>query len=248
MYKQDLLQKLITIQNQHSHPAWKRHCSNLVNELLQRDPKEFMDFQAIKETMFVGNAEYTFKELEELKDKIDLSELVDCDAFSQHFQHPNYPTTGNTIHHRYHLYVLDIPIKNINTIVELGGGYGNMARLVHKSGFSGTYNLIDLPEFELLQKYYLDYQGINACWNPDLTQPMDLFIATWSLSEIPLEDRSPYENLNTKYFLIAFGPNYNGIDNMSYFRKFVEFYPDHTWKLIEHPHLNNQYYLIGKVK
>ena len=251
MNKQDLAHALLKIQRAPCHPEWNRHCQNLATELLQRNPEEFMDFQAVKETMFVGNAEYTFDEFEELLTvgKINANELTDCDVFSSKFQHPKWATTGNTIHHRYHLHTLKTltqkDVTQCKSILELGGGYGNMARLSKRMGFLGAYYIIDLPEFALLQQYYLNYQGALVNWKPDLNQHYDLFIATWSLSEMPLEDRQPYENLDVDYFLIAFGPEYGGIDNLSYFKNFGNVYPDHAWMLLEAPYLDNQYYLCG---
>ena len=249
MYKQDLVQKLFKTQSCSAHPEWHRHCRNLAIELINNDPDNFMDFQAVKETMFVGNAEYTFNEFKELKDNIDVQELTDCDIFSTNFQHPLWPTTGNTIHHRYHLYMFEKIAKKspfkFNSILELGGGYGNMARLCYRCGFNGQYNIVDLPEFALLQKYYLDYHGVKANWEPNLEQEFDLFIATWSLSEIPLEDRIPYENLNCKYFLMAFGPEYAGIDNCKYFSRLCDSYKDHDFYLFKTPYLDNQFYCIG---
>lgn len=250
MYKQDVAHAILEIQSTKSHPEWRRHCKNLSGELLRRNPEEFMDFQAIKETMFVGNAEYTFDEFAELKDNIDLNELDDCDIFSKNFQHPLWQTTGNTIHHRYHLHMFEkftqTKISSLNSIVELGGGYGNMARLCHKLGFMGKYNIIDLPEFQVLQKYYLTHHACNVNWDVDLTQEFDLFIATWSLSEIPMEDRFPYEQLKCRYFLMAFGPEYAGINNNQYFVKLCNNYNNHNFYLFKTPHLENQFYCIGE--
>jgi hypothetical protein len=252
MYKQDVARAILEIQSKKSHPEWQRHCKNLGAELLRRNPEEFMDFQAVRETMFVGNAEYTFDELKELKENIDVNELNDCDVFSQNFQHPEWPTTGNTIHHRYHLHMFEkfagVKIGSLASIVELGGGYGNMARLCRKLGFGGSYSIIDLPEFQVLQKYYLTYQGCRANWNVDLTEPFDLFIATWSLSEIPLEDRFPYEQLKCRYFLMAFGPEYAGINNSKYFVRLCDDYKDHDFYLFKTPYLDNQFYCIGAPK
>jgi hypothetical protein len=253
MYKQDVARAIIELQSKKSHPEWERHCKNLGRELLQRNPEEFMDFQAVRETMFVGNAEYTFDEFNELREniaKVQLaSEINDCDIFSQNFQHPLWSTTGNTIHHRYHLYMFEkwteTKIHSLSSIIELGGGYGNMARLCRRCGFSGDYSIIDLPEFQVLQKYYLTYQGCQANWEVDLTQEFDLFIATWSLSEIPLEDRFPYEQLKCRYFLMAFGPEYAGIDNSRYFSNLANIYTKHNFYLFKTPHLENQFYCIG---
>ena len=252
MNKQDIAQALLKISHTPCHNEWQRHRYNLTRDFLQRDPEDFMDFQAIKETMFVGNAEYTFEQYKEMRDAITLDSIMDRDIFSQNHQHPAYATTGNTIHHRYHLFMLDklcaCKAEDCNSILELGGGYGNMARIIWKMGFTGEYSIVDLPEFIVLQDYYLSHHGILVNWQADLARHYDLFIATWSLSEIPLEDRAPYEKLDVDYFLLAYGPNYAEIKNHDYFQHFVSCYPDHSFVLLEAPHQTDQYYLVGEPK
>jgi hypothetical protein len=249
MDKREAAHRMLTCQRESCHIEWHRHCSNLAKEIISGDLDNFMDFQAVRETMFVGNAEYTFDELAEMKDKIDLEELKDCDKFSKNFQHPEFPTTGNNIHHRYHIYTFEHitqkKVKNFDNILELGGGYGNMARLIHRMGFDGCYSIDDLPEFCTLQEYYLDHHKVKVNWHPNLKDHYDLFIATWSLSEIPIANRGVYQDIDADHFLIAFGPNYGGIDNMAYFRRFSDIYPGHSWMMLEAPYLPNQYYLIG---
>lgn len=231
------------------HIAWKHHCQSLKHDMKNKDIYNFMNFKSIRETMFVGNPEYTINEFNELKEKIDIAELDDCDNFSKNHQHQLYSTTGNTIHHRYHLYIFEqitqIKISNLSSIIELGGGYGNMARIIRKMGFNGNYNIVDLPEFCELQKFYLNQHNLDINHAPDLNKKYDLFIATWSLSEIPLKYRYSYEKLDSDYFLISFGPDYFEIDNMEYFKNFCRKHKQHKWTLQKTKYLDNQYYLIG---
>ena len=54
-----------------------------------------------------------------------------------------------------------------DVIVEFGGGYGSMCRLVRKLGFKGRYVIFDLRPILALQKYYLGLHGVEAGY--DLT-------------------------------------------------------------------------------
>jgi len=249
MNTQQLRQKINELPpHPQGHAFWQNHCKQLRWELLNKDPEDFMFFESIKQTMFVDQAEYTFDEYNEMTSNICMTSLNDNDIFSSQRQHSHPTTTGNTIHHRYHLYqfedLANKRLSNFSSIVELGGGYGNMARLAYKLGFQGRYNIIDLPEFALLQDYYLSHHDITAQHSP--YTECDLFIATWSLSEIPLEQRKPYEHINAKNFLIAFGQTYADINNIAWFSEFANNHSDHNWAVYEHPYLkNNNYYMIG---
>jgi hypothetical protein len=70
-----------------------------------------------------------------------------------------YLTSNNTIHQAYHLssysLLTGFNIINSNKIVEWGGGYGCMARLIRKVNQFCTYIIIDLPELCILQYIYL---------------------------------------------------------------------------------------------
>jgi hypothetical protein len=120
-------------------------------------------------------------------------------------------------------------LKKYNKILEIGGGYGDMCSVVHDMGFEGQYTIFDFPEIHQLQKYYLDKNGVTDVkyvtdWE-DL-EKYDLVIATWSLSEIPLELR---ENImskigNSTNWLVAYQENaFSGtLDNSEWFRKKFE--------------------------
>ena len=151
----------------------------------------------------------------------------------------NPPNNLNLIHQAYSLaryleYYNGIgELKNIQSIVEIGGGYGCMRRLIHELGFRGTYTIFDFPEFIALQKYYLDQNNIPTKFT---TKPeeliADFYIALWSVSEMPLDQRDAVLQ-NAHRYLIAFQKEFEGIDNEAYFIKFMN--RDGGWrKLIEH--------------
>lgn len=126
-------------------------------------------------------------------------------------------------------------ISDLSTIVEFGAGYGAMPLLVHRLGFKGTYYIIDLPEFSLLQQYYLSNTGeaVNVEWVkpgddkpkkksslfsiPDTFQP-DLLIALYSLSEVDYAFRdATLDNIKAKSHLLLFSNRFADYDNVAYF-------------------------------
>ncbi len=83
-------------------------------------------------------------------------------------------------------------LKDMKSIVEIGAGYGDMCSVVHALGFKGEYTIVDIPETQPIQEFYLSKQGINPKWSFEdgVATHSDLVIATWSLSETPVEYRN----------------------------------------------------------
>lgn len=255
MYELELKNEMLRLPSTtNALPIWNNQCFKLRRDILIKNPQDFISFSVIKETMFVGNPEYTFNEYVELinSEKNYKQYLQDKNVFTENYLHPNDNTTGNTIHHLYHLYQFEkISKRNIRdmcSIVELGGGYGNMARLINMMGYDHAYYIVDLPEFCLLQEYYLINTNVN---NVKWTVPqhkIDLFIATWSISEMPIEDRQQYLTVNSNNFLLAFSSTFENIDNMQWFFQYPEIYNHLEWTMFQCPYIPNSYYMIGYTK
>ena len=82
--------------------------------------------------------------------------------------------------------------KRYNRIVEIGGGFGNMARLCFGIITYHNWDIIDIPHMSELQKYYLEneiqdiskFQFVSAYSNANYKEtPIDLVIGTHSVSE-----------------------------------------------------------------
>lgn len=142
---------------------------------------------------------------------------------------PETGASANLIHQLYHLCqwekITGKQISNLSTIVEFGAGYGAMALLVHRLGFKGTYYIQDLPEFQLLQQYYLSNTGevVNVEWiksgdhNQGKIKP-DLLIALYSLSEVDYALRdATLDNLKPKSHLLLYSNRFEEYDNVKYF-------------------------------
>jgi len=158
----------LLVKNQIDHSisecAWVdnvKHLSNLINTC---DPREFLRWDVIRETMFVGNAEYISKELKFLKNLPDWKNSWQNAIKESHVGHPppycRYPqSSGNLIHNAYHLGQFEaktgISLSSARFVFEFGGGYGSLCRLFHNLNFSGKYVIFDLPVFSALQQFYL---------------------------------------------------------------------------------------------
>lgn len=152
---------------------------------------------------------------------------------------PETPYSATLTHQLYHIHQWEKTtgrlISDLSTIVEFGAGFGAMPLLVHRLGFKGTYYIIDLPEFQLLQQYYLSNTGesVNVKWVkpgddkprkksslfsiPDTFRP-DLLIALYSLSEVDYAFRDvTLDNIKAKSHLILFSNRFADYDNVAYF-------------------------------
>lgn len=151
-----------------------------------------------------------------------------------------------SIQHAYYLNLLcrrRIPIDG--HILDLGGGYGNFARIVKRLGHKGRYQIMDLPALHRLQRTYLDQtvpgHGVEFI-GPEDVGPADLVIGTFSLSEMPMDLRDELEPRYSQSRAMFFTAtrDFEGVDNVDYFDKLsrrlnAEFFKDahrNAWFLI----------------
>ncbi len=115
---------------------------------------------------------------------------------------PEYPAaSANSILHAHHLARWEdaarARVEELSLVVEFGGGFGGMCRTLHALGFRGRYVIYDLPVMSALQRYYVQAAGLPhqniACVSTldELAAQLGSngraqFLATWSLSEVPL--------------------------------------------------------------
>lgn len=195
-------------------PFWNRINTNLERILLPAPEIDFLNTREIKDTMLVNGSHEWLESQLSFFDKLGLgiSEQLKESEIGKPARLPKpYDfTSHNKIHHLYHIYFyLDQTQKNIDdihTVVEWGGGYGNLAYIWWglKSGKT-TYTIIDTGLFCSIQWLYLSSvlgeKYVNLLTKPgDQIQvnkinivPLallkntkidgDLFISTWGLSE-----------------------------------------------------------------
>ena len=124
-----------------------------------------------------------------------------------------YMTSANRAHHSshlaYHYKLTGKQLWNAESLVEWGGGYGSMARIIRRLNPRITYIIVDLPELLSLQYVYLGSlegeENINIITSENdsiasgkinlissellITKKIqlkcDAFISTWALTECP---------------------------------------------------------------
>ncbi|HEX7997142.1 MAG TPA: putative sugar O-methyltransferase [Pyrinomonadaceae bacterium] len=201
---------------------WTRNRILIREKILRDDPRRFLNWEVIRNTMFFCNTPYIVPALESLR-RSDKWESRWRDATLESkvglpLKFPHYPeSSGNLIHQAYNLSRFEEhsgkAIEDFKVIVEFGGGYGRTCLLAHKLGFNGSYFIFDLPEFSALQRFYLKMNGVNVAAETQNglsgqgvvclssiaelktrleDRSIDLFIANWSLSETPLELRDEF--------------------------------------------------------
>jgi hypothetical protein len=155
-------------------------------------------------------------------------------------------TSGNLVNQTYHLHQWERmtrrSVKDLTTIVEFGGGYGAMSAICRRMGFEGKYYIYDLPEFCLLQEYYLSNLGYEVetivvdedtdfrkVTKRKFSSP-DLLIACHSLSEVPIDVRDNFvDGLAPVSCLFAYQGRFDDVDNMWWFQNLTE-----MWKGYHH--------------
>jgi len=235
--------------------TWAFWAWDLRQNILKNDPAEFLTWPSIVGTMFVGNAPYINFEFDCLREGL-LDAIVEPNFGKPVlYGETGYRTSGNLIHQAYHLYQWEQKtgrqVKDLRTIIEIGGGYGAMAMIIIRGlGFKGRYVIFDLPEFSLLQQYYLSNVGIGI-GEVELETNIwegidcDLLIGLYSLNEMPLKTRKTIiDACPAKSYLIAYGGGWGGVDNMSWATELMRQRGElwHNWNI---PHLPNCWYLIG---
>lgn len=136
-------------------------------------------------------------------------------------------------------------VEDLDSIYEFGGGYGALAHLARRLGFSGTYTITDLPEFVLLQRYFLWTVGVEVEHSAEPVKA-DLAVALYSLSETPADYRSEVcARLDAASYLVLYSEKWDKHDNHAWLRSFIAARGDKTWtvtQMLQRP----DWYAIGR--
>jgi hypothetical protein len=161
-----------------------------------------------------------------------------------------------------------VELGRLDEIVEFGGGYGCLCRIICRFGFRGRYVICDLPEFSALQRYFLNAAGVGRgisrnpeeeagivlISDPSLFRPLpsqtsrhNAFIALWSLSETDMDFRRKVVGAfgDFQYYLLAYQDRFGEVDNEQFFAEFTAAKGDYTWTLTRIPHIPGNSYLVG---
>ncbi len=221
--------------------TWEQNCRDMESLLLPRPIFFFLRSSKIQSIMTVGNncdglgGELSF--CERFYSSKFLRQILeeDCvgNAVISNFK---YMTSQTRIHHLYHLLKFqektDRKLDTLIDVIEWGGGYGDMARLLRNLNSTITCTIIDLPLFSCIQWIYLgsilskeqinlirckedkiERNKINLlplCFLESCNPKSEMFIATWSLSEssdYAIDYVKLSDFFNAKHFLIAYQEN-----------------------------------------
>lgn len=231
-------------------PLWKKYNSRLEKAILPYPPFSFLQDPTIMITMFATSGgkwlsdelSYLEKNLSKKRLRYLLEEEYVGDPL---LLSSNYLTSHTSVHHLYHfvkyLKFSKINFDKIDTVVEWGGGYGNLIRILKKiEEKKHTYIMIDTPLFCTLQWLYLSSifgkDDVNLILSPkdkikekkinivsiafldDLKIKADLFVSTWALSESSEYSQNFVLKSNwfgAKHMLLAYQDNPAGLFNPS---------------------------------
>lgn len=212
--------------------SWLAHRKTLRNNILYDDPEKFLTWPVIKATMFVADFEPVRKQLIWLLNSVHKPErILQENDFGQPetFWHTCCgEISGNLVNQLYYLkkwqYNYFARINKLDSVVEFGGGYGAMALICQRLKLADQYTIIDLPEYLLLQEYYLSnvlddishIKFVNTF--DDYEIDADLMISICSLSEVdePSKNRF-FEQVEFNHHLVVFQPDWEDWDNRKYF-------------------------------
>jgi hypothetical protein len=224
--------------------------SKILNLIIKKKLLNFLQLGFIQQMFFIHNRFFLFFELIQLyidKNWILWKKIIKEDEIGNPVKFFLYPySSGNKIHQAYHLkrftQMTEIDIKKFTNVIEFGGGYGNMAKMFNKINKNISYTIFDTIEVNLLQYYYLKKSNLNVTLGInkyskinllnkilDLKNKvkllkkndMNLLIANWSLSEVPLKFRNELFFIFQKidYQIISYQKKFEKIDNQNYFEK-----------------------------
>ena len=254
---------------------WNKNIASLRKTMLRKDPRRFLTWDVVTATMFFKGKDLELTYLQKRPDWLLWKEAIRESPIGSPLRYPTHrDSSGNLIHHAYSLARFlsdcDVNINNLSSVFEFGGGYGSMCRLFYQLGYTKQYIMFDLPEFTLLQEFFLQSldKTFNISQKPSQTehkqillfsnlealrtqaniQKIDLMIGTWSLSEasIPLRGSILKAVDDPQYYLFAFQKKFNEVDNEKYFSSFAKTHSGYEWKLSSVEHLPDNFYLFGR--
>lgn len=245
---------------------WMGYKNKLREHLRTKDPREFLTWSEVVGTM---NAKLRRRNWSRLKRFSFWGEWARRFVVSQtKNQYPSRFFTkadGAVMQQVYHLgqlrHELGTDVKDLDLIVEFGGGFGAMFLAARGLGFKGEYVLFDWAEFLLLQEFYFKWHGVDtsnikfvstfAELKAVVGDKQGLLIGLWSISETgeALRDEL-FKTFNASDFLIGYQPQVAEVDNYEYFTGFAKSRSDIEWRDTPSPNLpgGDNHWLMGKAK
>lgn len=257
---------------------WNEMRKEFVKNLQESDPSDFCNWKVVRK-MFCIPTKEPLMSLQQRSDWPRWKRALEESPVGNPRSFPPLPeSSGNLIHQAHHVAQLldgtSCNLEELGEIIEFGGGYGCICRLLFRLGFRGRYVIYDLPEFSALQEYFLSQAGsmTQVVYNKasdtknsaillydmkklreqfQMSSDKIAFIATWSVSETPPSLRENFFSILSPitYFLFAYRGMFKGIDNSRYFAEFRRVNNTYNWFDWKIEYLSgNERYLVGERK
>ncbi len=232
------------------HSTWEENQERIATLLETEDISNFLNWDAIRGTMFVDYGTFTLPwlhtimgtEYEYLLQEPPIgnprkSEIWEC----------SHNRIAQVSHFRNYEVISGKKVKDFDHIIEFGGGYGSLCEVIHKNGFKGRYTIYDIPKMSEIQSYYLASCGLSVRLSNSLsvfkTTPRNsMFISNWAISESPKEVQDFV--FGSEFFskadhvLMAIQQSFNDISNTDLINTTF------NGKVYEIPNLSDSSYII----
>ena len=224
-FKRELSHILICRNAENVLSGWEHYRSPLMNAMLTCDPSQFLTFRECCNVIHVEDLDITGKAARSLdKRLINGARTSSFGGYRRSGLDPHLSLMANYV--RVFEVACQINIQSLATIVEYGGGYGGMAHVISRLGFTGNYFMYDLPEFLLLQRFYLSNVGVSADTRLDETlakyADCDLMICSYSWAELPVGFTGNFIERTKPKRILLFEPKFHHDRNVM--REIVEFF------------------------
>jgi len=252
--------------NIHVDNDWDQYLAQICDDMKDY-PESFLRASSISKILHPNQQELGEKYFKLLcKDSYFGSEIlpkVSEPAFGTPFLMDVFPYLSPlSCQHHWHMFQirknLGIDLTKFNgELVEFGGGYGNMARLLRSFGNRSRYSIIDLPEMLALQKFYLgnvfSKNEIDEFYFSDLKNfrvPEEdfFFFASFSLNECSMNTRVSVEKIiaRSSSFTILYNKFFSGVNNTAYFNDLADKLEERfDCKIVQDP-CREVFYLLGR--
>lgn len=227
-----------------SEQVWYDYLRKMRDFVKNEDPRMFLRWRPIRETMFFDYVPHVAHELKLLRGNPEWSTryapAIQESGAGCPRRYPLFPqSSGNMIHGAFHVSNFErttgTRVSDYDYIVEFGGGYGCMRRVMAGLGFSGRYIIYDFPCFIALQRFYTAMSGGGE--TEGVTSPAELrqalaskqgakglFVAAWSISETPVDFRAQYLPMvdQLSAYLVVYADRFQEVDNTKFFREWSQ--------------------------
>jgi hypothetical protein len=198
---------------------YKRLCEKIISEGCLDN---MLSWPTVSEALFAGQTGRVRKELFSLPSSV-IDKAYDAPYPPMPPSSPHVPSGTYTrqAHIAYLLAKESLWWPDVQTVYEVGGGYGAMAIILRRFGFRGAHYVLDHPVMDLIRHRVL--LGVTGAGTVSARQhrpvPCDVLIGVHSLCEIDVETReSILAEALAKHYAFSITKTYDGVDNVAWFK------------------------------